>query len=676
MNRGVPGLALLVVLALGVLHAPGLFEGRVFFDEDTQLLFWNDRLRIRNLFSGREAWSWWDPLAFLGMPRLANYQQGLFSLESLYFAVLEPTTAWRFFPWLADLATLLSGYALFRTRLKPEAALFGSAFFVLSGNCQVYPGPNVRMSLIALMWTVNCSLRWLDSGQRRWLVGLAVSTLGMFTAAAATHLFINGLTLAVLVPALALATPRETRVRLMPGLLAGMGGVLLGAVLLVPLHDFGQHSSRPLFAGVGLSQAYRYTWSEALRVLAAESFLGGPVAMVHGRGYSLYSQLSLVLSLLAAYACWRRRLWALAAIAGVFWLMTLGEQGGLLWLLHQLVPATLQFRGPFRFIFPFGLMASYLAAHGWEQLRQDHPRPGLWLLPLWSMTVGLVLHLPRVHSSYVPPGWTTGVPLPQVAPGARLAVDFSRAPRPLPVWLGLPVTQGRAALVPAHVLSDGHYFLGLACSQWGERASEFFSQAAFSATPVSPVKADQPLLRSWGLEQVLRSSPQGFYWQQLAAAPLPRSLVEVVHCSSRAEECRWAASSQWDPLKVAAVSAPPPKLGSRPATIRVLLDSVDQQIYEVSGQASLLLGRDGWDPGWECRIDGRSVPTLRADLALKACYVPEGRHRVEWRFKERGWNRMMGLAGLGGLCWFLAGWSCRMAATRGQAELGESRQSG
>lgn len=676
MNRGLPALALLVLLALGALHAPGLFEGKVFFDEDTQLLFWNDRLRIRNLVTGREAWSWWDPLAFLGMPRLANYQQGLFSVESLYFALLEPTTAWRFFPWLADLATLLSGYALFRTRLKPEAALLGSAFFVLSGNCQVYPGPNVRMSLIALMCTVNCSLRWLDSGQRRWLVGLGVSTLGMFTAAAATHLFINGLTLAVLVPALVLSTPRQSRVRLLPGLLAGLGGVLVGAALLVPLHDFGQHSSRPLFAGVGLSQAYRYTFAEALRVLAAESFLAGPVAMVHGKGYFLYSQLSLVSSLLALYACYRRRLWAMGIMAGGLWLMTLGEQGGLLWLLHQAVPATLQFRGPFRFIFPFGLLASYLAAHGWEQLRQQRPLPGLWLLPVWSVALTLVLHLPRVHGYYVPPDWTTGVPLPRVAPGARLAVDFSREPRPLPVWLGLPATQGRAAMVPAHVVSDGHYFLGLACSQWGERAPELFSQAAFSATPVSPVKADQPLLRSWGLQQVLRSSPQGFSWQALAAAPLPRSLVEVVYCPTRADECRWAASSQWDPLKIAAVSAPPPPLGNRPATIRVLLDTVDHQIYEVSGQASLVVGRDSWDPGWECRIDGRSVPSLRADLALKACYVPQGSHRVEWRFQQRGRNQMLLLAGLGGLCWAVAGWSSRKAATRGQATLGESRQSG
>lgn len=50
---------------------------------------------------------------------------------------------------------------------------------------------------------------------------------------------------------------------------------------------------------------------------------------------------------------------------------------------------------------------------------------------------------------------------------------------------------------------------------------------------------------------------------------------------------------------------------------------------------------DGFDPGWQASLDGRPIPTLRANLVFRAVAVPEGRHVVEWIY--RPWAMRLGL---------------------------------
>jgi hypothetical protein len=42
---------------------------------------------------------------------------------------------------------------------------------------------------------------------------------------------------------------------------------------------------------------------------------------------------------------------------------------------------------------------------------------------------------------------------------------------------------------------------------------------------------------------------------------------------------------------------------------------------------------DPWYPGWQATIDGKAAPVLRADYALRAVRVDEGKHRVVFRFR-------------------------------------------
>ena len=54
---------------------------------------------------------------------------------------------------------------------------------------------------------------------------------------------------------------------------------------------------------------------------------------------------------------------------------------------------------------------------------------------------------------------------------------------------------------------------------------------------------------------------------------------------------------------------------------------------EASGAAIVVLA-DNWFPAWRAYVDGGSSPVLRADHALRAVAVTEGRHRVEFRYES------------------------------------------
>ncbi len=53
---------------------------------------------------------------------------------------------------------------------------------------------------------------------------------------------------------------------------------------------------------------------------------------------------------------------------------------------------------------------------------------------------------------------------------------------------------------------------------------------------------------------------------------------------------------------------------------------------ESSGPAILVVS-ENWFPAWRARVDGEETPVLRADHTLRAVSVPQGRHRVEFRYE-------------------------------------------
>ena len=59
----------------------------------------------------------------------------------------------------------------------------------------------------------------------------------------------------------------------------------------------------------------------------------------------------------------------------------------------------------------------------------------------------------------------------------------------------------------------------------------------------------------------------------------------------------------------------------------------------------LLAVNQSWDPGWSAAIDGVSNPVIRTDIGFSSVLVPQGRHRIELRYRDP-WAERGGLLSL------------------------------
>jgi hypothetical protein len=75
--------------------------------------------------------------------------------------------------------------------------------------------------------------------------------------------------------------------------------------------------------------------------------------------------------------------------------------------------------------------------------------------------------------------------------------------------------------------------------------------------------------------------------------------------------------------------------------------------------SSMLVLTDVRFPGWKATVDGRPADIERVDYLLRGVMVPNGTHRVEFRYEPLSWRlgwivSAIALAAIGGLA--LAGW--------------------
>ncbi|HEY2955781.1 MAG TPA: hypothetical protein VGK89_11085 [Candidatus Eisenbacteria bacterium] len=72
------------------------------------------------------------------------------------------------------------------------------------------------------------------------------------------------------------------------------------------------------------------------------------------------------------------------------------------------------------------------------------------------------------------------------------------------------------------------------------------------------------------------------------------------------------------------------------AVARIESYRLNDAVVEVDTPAPALLRlADLWYPDWSATVDGRRVEVLKADYLLRAVAVPQGRHRVAFRFESR-----------------------------------------
>ncbi len=152
-----------------------------------------------------------------------------------------------------------------------------------------------------------------------------------------------------------------------------------------------------------------------------------------------------------------------------------------------------------------------------------------------------------------------------------------------------------------------------------------FRQDRFQGSPPPP-----------GLREVYRGSgfvyefdqalPRATLLDHYAVVDHPKAILDSV--SLRERNAAYGTFLESDPhLQLGPVE------GGRVRLVSYRLNDVTYDV-DTPGPA-LLRVADQWYPDWTARVDGRSVPVLKADYLLRAVPVPAGRHRVVFRYESR-----------------------------------------
>ena len=147
------------------------------------------------------------------------------------------------------------------------------------------------------------------------------------------------------------------------------------------------------------------------------------------------------------------------------------------------------------------------------------------------------------------------------------------------------------------------------------------------------------------------------YWVLVNSNALPRTFVPrrvetVVEDAVRLEKL---GAQEFDPREVAyvesAVNLPGPCQGTAEITEEVPTRILVSVRTESPG---LVVLADLWDKGWEARLNGKRVPILRTNHAVRGVAVPAGSGLLEFRYAPAGfaWGlRLAGLAAVALLLW-------------------------
>jgi hypothetical protein len=147
------------------------------------------------------------------------------------------------------------------------------------------------------------------------------------------------------------------------------------------------------------------------------------------------------------------------------------------------------------------------------------------------------------------------------------------------------------------------------------------------------------------------------YWVLINANALPRVFVpkSVKLATSDGEELKALASPQFNPADVAYVESPVelPALcrGSAQIENEIPTHITISAHMETPG---LVVLADNWDRGWHAYWNGRPVPALRANYAVRGVVVPAGNGTLEFIYKPASLILGLWLAGLAAITLF--GW--------------------
>ena len=133
---------------------------------------------------------------------------------------------------------------------------------------------------------------------------------------------------------------------------------------------------------------------------------------------------------------------------------------------------------------------------------------------------------------------------------------------------------------------------------------------------------------------------------------MPRAFVVYSADVLSSDAAQLSALAKLDPRRRAIVDrlpTPKPIGDGRPFTpAKLVRAEYDRLVIDADAAAGgLLVVSESFYPGWSAKVDGESVPLLRADYAFRGVAIKAGHHRVEMRFVSRPTEIGLALSALG-----------------------------
>jgi hypothetical protein len=266
--------------------------------------------------------------------------------------------------------------------------------------------------------------------------------------------------------------------------------------------------------------------------------------------------------------------------------------------------------------------------------------------------------------------------LQQVAHAASGRIfGFQCLPPALPFMCGLRDIRGYDAVDPTRLIE----LLDIARDQ---RSPTYSYSSTIGQAPKAELDAGgearlSPVLDMLGVQYLIfrgvplpntRPAFQGpDYWVLANPRAMERVFVpqrvEVV--PDKAARLAMLASTQFDPREVAYVESPVTLPAACRGKAKIAQENPNRITISVQMEtAGLVVLADLWDQGWRAWLDGKPVPILRTNHAIRGVVVPAGASRLEFRYEPHSLVRGLRLSGLGAvglLAWMgLARWKRRM----------------
>jgi hypothetical protein len=147
------------------------------------------------------------------------------------------------------------------------------------------------------------------------------------------------------------------------------------------------------------------------------------------------------------------------------------------------------------------------------------------------------------------------------------------------------------------------------------------------------------------------------YWVLINSNALPRPFVpkSVQTVSTDNDTLKKMTSPQFNPAEVAYVESPVALPASCRGTVQITNETPTRILISAQMETpGLIVLADRWDKGWRAYWNGRPVPVLRTDYAVRGVVVPAGSGTLEFIYQPASLILGLWLAGFAALV--LIGW--------------------